>query len=323
MSDERVSYGTVSVIRQGEHEFFSFTMPSDILGECSFVVDREEDPEDGFQRELDEKRAREIAKYIDEGLGTIPTSIVLSAQKECDFEHIKRNKTINFKKIKKAFLIIDGQHRVFGFKFAKSKLRIPVVVYPNLSKKDETRLFIDINSKQKGVPTELLLDIKKMAEYENSTEEYLRSLFDIFKDSYGPLYNKLSAAKRVKGKITRAVFNTSLKPLVKLFSSKSPDEVFEIYNAYLEAFQTAILQPNELNEELYSTTMFKAVSTFFPTVTARVKDRYGSDYSVNNYYEFLRDVGSIVKVSKLTGSGNAYKPVVEHLEESLKSEFSL
>lgn len=323
MSDERVSYGTVSVIRQGDHEFFSFTMPSDVLGECSFVVDREEDPQEGFQRELDEKRAKEIAKYIDQGLGTIPTAIILSAQDECDFEHVKRSKTINFKKIKKAFLIIDGQHRVYGFKLAKSKLRIPVVVYTNLSKKDETRLFIDINSKQKGVPTELLLDIKKMAEYENDTEEYLRSLFDIFKDSYGPLYNKLSAAKRIKGKITRSVFNTSLKPLVKLFSSKSPDEVFEIYNAYLEAFQRSILDPNDLKEELYSTTMFKAVAGFFPTVTARVKDRYGSEYTINNYYEFLKDVGTKVKVSKLKTNSSAYKPIVDHLEESLKSEFSL
>lgn len=323
MSEERVSFGTVSVIRQREHEFFSFTMPSDILAECSFVVDREEDPDEGFQRELDIGRAHEIANYIDNGLGTIPTAIILSAQRDSDFEHIKRSKTINFKKIKKAFLIIDGQHRVYGFKLATSTLRVPVVVYTNLSKRDETRLFIDINSKQKGVPTELLLDIKKMAEYENDAEEYLRNLFDAFKDSYGPLHNRLSSAKKVKGKITRSVFNTALKPLVKLFNTKSYDEVFEIYNSYLEAFKSAVLEHNNLEEELYSTTMFKAISAFFPTVTARVKDRYGSDYTVNNYYDFLKVVGEKVKVAKLKNSANAYKPIVEHLEESLKSEFSL
>src|SRR5690606_40121758 len=76
------SFGSVSLVRQGEHRFYSFTMPSDILAETCYVINRDEDPIEGFQRELDKKRAMEIANYIDSGLGTIPSSIVLSAQEE-------------------------------------------------------------------------------------------------------------------------------------------------------------------------------------------------------------------------------------------------
>lgn len=321
---EKESIGSVSLVRQGEHRFYSFTMLSDVLADTCFVVNREEDPNDGFQRELDKKRALEIANYIDSGLGTIPSSIVLSAQDACDFFYDSKKKSVSFLKIKKAFLIIDGQHRVYGFKLAKTALRIPVVVYENLSKRDESRLFIDINSKQKGVPTELLLDIKKMAEYENDTEQYLRELFDTFSvENDSALYNRLSASKREKGKITRSVFNTALKPLVKIFGRKNPDEIYEIYNSYLVAFNEGILVPHRLNEQAFNTTIFKAMAGFFPIVTARVKDRFGAIYSVDNYYEFTSIIGQRIKPAKIENPSNAYLPIVEHLEESLKLEFTL
>ncbi len=321
---DRESFGSVSLVRQGEHRFYSFTMPSDVLAETCFVVNRDEDPIDGFQRELDKKRASEIASYIDSGLGTIPSSIVLSAQEDCGFIYDSKKKSVSFDKIGKAFLIIDGQHRVYGFKLAKTALRIPVVVYENLSKRDESRLFIDINSKQKGVPTELLLDIKRMAEYESDTEQYLRDLFDIFlNENDSALYNRLSASKRVKGKITRSVFNTAVKPLVKVFGNKSPDEIYEIFNSYLVAFNEGVLVPHQLEDQAFNTTVFKAIAGFFPIITARVQDRFGAIYSVDNYYEFTQLTGQRIKPAKIENPTNAYKPIVDHLEESLKQEFTL
>lgn len=321
---DRESFGSVSLVRQGEHRFYSFTMPSDVLAETCFVVNRDEDPIEGFQRELDKKRASEIASYIDSGLGTIPSSIVLSAQEDSGFIYDSKKKSVSFDKISKAFLIIDGQHRVYGFKLAKTALRIPVVVYENLSKRDESRLFIDINSKQKGVPTELLLDIKRMAEYESDTEQYLRDLFDIFlNENDSALYNRLSASKRVKGKITRSVFNTAVKPLVKVFGNKSPDEIYEIFNSYLVAFNEGVLVPHQLEEQAFNTTVFKAISGFFPIITARVQDRFGAIYSVDNYYEFTQLTGQRIKPAKIENPTNAYKPIVDHLEESLKQEFTL
>lgn len=320
----RESYGSVSLVRQGNYRFYSFTMPSDVLSDTCYVINREEDPIEGFQRELDEKRAAEIANYIDSGLGTIPSSIVLSAQEVSEFHYDSKNKSVSFLNTNKAFLIIDGQHRVYGFKLAATALRIPVVVYDNLSKRDESRLFIDINSKQKGVPTELLLDIKRMAEYENDTEQYLRDLFDTFStENDSALYNKLSASKRTKGKITRSVFNTALKPLVKVFGNKDAYEIYEIFNSYLIAFNEGVLVPHHLQEQAFNTTVFKAIAGFFPIVTARVQDRFGAIYSVDNYYSFTAIIGQRVKPIKIASPTNAYKPIVDHLEESLKQEFTL
>src|SRR5579884_3808253 len=55
------------LIRQGKHRFYTLTMPSDVLAETCVVDTREENPEEGFQRVLDSKRAQEIADYIDLG----------------------------------------------------------------------------------------------------------------------------------------------------------------------------------------------------------------------------------------------------------------
>ena len=53
---------------------------------------------------LDEKRAQQIAEYIDMGFGTIPTSIVLSAQPSANLKIIGNGKTLEFIDTPKAFL---------------------------------------------------------------------------------------------------------------------------------------------------------------------------------------------------------------------------
>nr|WP_222613966.1 DGQHR domain-containing protein [Comamonas testosteroni] len=103
MTDERLSFGSVSLVRQGNHKFYSLTLPTEVLAETCFVVDREEDPEKGFQRVLDKKRAQEIANYIDSGLGTIPSAIVLSAQPDATLEYDSSKKSISFNSLKKLF----------------------------------------------------------------------------------------------------------------------------------------------------------------------------------------------------------------------------
>jgi DGQHR domain-containing protein len=163
---QQLSY-TASLITQGRHRFYTLTIPSDVLARTCFVIDRDEDPVEGFQRLLNKDRAQQIADYIDAGLGTIPTSVVLSAQSVASFEYVRKTRTVKFIDNPKSFLILDGQHRIFGFHLAKSELRVPVVIYSELSRVDESRLFIDINTTQKAVPNELLLDIRKLAEYRN------------------------------------------------------------------------------------------------------------------------------------------------------------
>lgn len=318
---EQASF-SASLITQGDHRFYQLAMPSDVLAECTFVSTREEDPLSGFQRLLDEKRAFEIAKYIDSGLGTIPTSVILSAQDGANLEYDARNKTIKFDVNKHSFLILDGQHRVWGFKKAETNIRVPVIIYNELSRRDESRLFIDINSKQRGVPNELLLDIKKQADYESSEEELYRYIFDnLNSDPSSPLFGKLTPHKRSKKKISRVTFNAAMKNIYGILSSKDNDEVLEIISNYLISIRANLIKLDGDDEKLTQSAVFRAFVAFFTPVASRVKDRFGPEYTIENFEHVVNPVFEKVKSAKL--AGNAQMKILEHLESHLKAEFSL
>lgn len=323
MEQEKIRY-TASNVSQNGTRFYSLTMPIDVLAKCCFVSSRDEDPILGFQRALDEKRALEIAKYIDEEHGTIPSAIILSAQEVADIVIVGRGRTLEFMPNPKAFLILDGQHRVYGFSKAKSELRVPVIIYSGLTRKEESRLFIDINSKQKGVPSELLLDIKRMAEYENSTEESLRTIFDNFHDDpNSALFGKLSPASKSKNKISRVTFNGSVSPVAQFFGGRSTEELYSILNCYLKAFYFGYFKPNKIEEQLCSSTVFRALFSVFPEVASKLKDRFGPDYSVDNYDMVMSDMYTRLNIQKIKRPGSSYKALATHISNSMKSNFTL
>ncbi|MVF12292.1 DGQHR domain-containing protein [Ketobacter sp. MCCC 1A13808] len=322
MTEKKHRY-SISQVTQGRHKFYTCTIPSDVLARCCFVTTRDDDPVKGFQRVLDKKRAQEIAKYIDSGLGTIPSAIILSAQDEADLRIIGKGKTVEFNDTPKAFLILDGQHRVYGFSIAESSLRIPVVIYNELTRRDESRLFIDINSKQRGVPNELLLDIKKLAEYENDEENLLREVFDLFNNDADSVFlNKFSAASRAKKKITRVTFNNSIKPLFGLFREKDAEEIYSILNSYFSAMKSGFEEIG-CEDTLLGSVVFRAVSSFFPISASKLKDKYGADYTVDNFYAVMEGMFSRIKPAKLNNPGTSYKAISDYLENNIKSEFTL
>ena len=325
MSDLSTSFHrySYSLVTQGKHTFYSLTIPSDVLAQSCFVSTRDEDPIKGFQRVLDEKRAIEIATYIDGGLGTIPNAIILSAQPDAKLIIDGKKKTLGFQS-GRSFLVLDGQHRVYGFTMAKTSLRVPVIIYNNLSRRDETRLFIDINTKQRAVSNELLLDIKSLAEYENDAETVMRELFDSFlNDPVSPLLGKLTPASRSAGKLTRVTFNQAFKPLIPMFSQSQDDNVvYEATKTYLLAFVGG-LQKIKSADAVTNATVFKAIMQLFPEAARRVKDRKGSVYTADNFAEVLAPLFLRLKPQMLKKPGASYKALHDTMDDILRKSFSL
>jgi DGQHR domain-containing protein len=298
-------------------------MQSDILARTSFVSTRYHDPKEGFQRLLDENRARDIARYIDEGFGTIPSSVVVSAQPEAEFKYDSRLRTIGFRDTPKAFLILDGQHRVYGFSLAKTNLRVPVVIYNGLNRKDETRLFIDINTKQRPVSNELLLDIRKLAEYESDVEHLLGKVFDLFGERPdSPLIGLMSSASKATGKISRVSFYAAFKPLLPAFGTADEETVYQATSAYLTAFMSG-LDKIKAAQSLVNPTVLRAVLQLFTEVAQRVNLKNGSNYSVENFSDILGPVFERVKASNFLKPGRSVKDLYTTLSKVLLTGFSL
>lgn len=104
---------------------------------------------------------------------------MLSAQACASLRYDLEKGVVEFQPEPRAFLIIDGQHRVYGFKLAKKSVSTPVIIYDKLSRAQECHLFMDINTKQKPVPNELLLDIRRLSEVETKTDALFHSVFDL------------------------------------------------------------------------------------------------------------------------------------------------
>ena len=316
---KRVKF-SANLIRQGKHRLFSCTIPSDVLSLCSFVSTRDENPLAGFQRLLDKKRALEIATYIDSGLGTIPNSIVVSAQPSAKFIELGGGKTIEFEYDPKSLLILDGQHRVYGFSMAKTMVRVPVVIYNGLTRIEESRLFIDINTKQRPVPNELLLDIKRLAEYETDDEAYLNELFNLFNSKpSSPLFGLMSPTKRASGKINRVSFNTAIKPILSAFLDKESPEAYDTLTPYVETFIWG-LKKMKCEQRLVNPTVLRAIMLFFPEVAQRVKDKFGK-YTPKAFEEILTPFFSKVSATKINKSGYSYKELYDHFSTSFRTTF--
>ena len=320
--NNEVSY-TAVLLTQGKHRFYTLAMRSEVLAETCIVDPRVENPIDGFQRVLDKKRAQDIADYIDKGFGTIPGSIVLSAQPEAHLRYVRKARTIRFQKTPRSFLIIDGQHRVYGFRLAKEPLRVPVVIYNGLTRAEEARLFMDINTKQRPVPSELILDIKKLAETETDVEATLRDVYDSFNtEPSSPLRGLLAPAERQKGKLSRVTFNNSMKGIWHAFADSDAASIYEVFSAFVHAFLSG-LRAAKAEENITNPTLFRAAALTFPDVAQRVSDRFSDEFTAENFEKALAPLFRTVKKSDLVKPGASHLALYDVFRKALTSSFSL
>lgn len=173
------------------------------------------------------------------------------------------------------------------------------------------------------VPNELLLDIKKLAEYENKTENLLGEVFDLFNsETSSPLLGLLSPHERVSNKISRVTFNAGLKQLLNVFADADPETIYAALSSFLSAFITGakkIKAPDIITKP----TVFRAVMMLFPEVAQRVKDKYGKAYTRENFDEILTPMFQQIKGGILRQPSNSQRDLYKSLSEGLKTSFVL
>ena len=298
-TDSEIASYPAMLLTQNKHKFYLATLPVEDVFPFSFVSRRDADSIAGFQRTLSESRAADIARYLDNSQGSIPTNVVLSAQPEAELEYNSKTKTIKFKRAPKSFLVIDGQHRLFGYGQTKKKHRVPVAIYEGLSRKEEAALFIDINTNQRGVPAALLLDIKQVAEQESATEARLRGLFDrLNRDANSPFNGRLSPAASVRGKISRVTFNRAVKEIAELpvMLQLSEEKSYTLLTNFFRALERR-LRDTEL---LFKSVYFEAFCALFDEIT-RISYAKHRNYKLESLEDVLAPLANIDLASVLTG----------------------
>lgn len=303
---------------QNDRKFYSTVLNSKDLKEVCFISRRDENPEKGFQRLLNKTRASKISEYLDKNKGVIPSAVILSAQDTVDIKYNKKAKKLSFEIQAESFLIIDGQHRLYGLYEAKEFYEIPVIIFTGLSTTDEVNLFIDINTTQKGVPSALLLDIKELAAKETKVEEKQRALFNALAQE-SPLAGYLSSSKSITGKISRSAFNEATECIFTngpLCKENMKILILGVKN-YLTAVENVFSEIESEGARINKTVIFKAIFQIFNEVCTKSLQENGN-LKVESLYESLVPI-SLLDYSQYTGTNKA---TVNKIVADMRSELS-
>lgn len=316
---------TIPALRceQNKVKFYLVSMKSDILKEMCFVSRRKEEPIKGFQRLLNKKRAKSIANYLDDEKGVIPSALILSAQDSAKVRFDEKRSQLSFEICSESMLVIDGQHRLYGLFDAKKSYEIPVIIFDCLNSSQEVRLFIDINTTQRGVPSALILDIKSQAGTETKLEERQRKLFDKL-DEDSVLSGYLLRNESKAGKISRTVFNGSTKTIFETgpVASYNDKIIYMTLKNYLEAIDYVFKMSGNINARINKTILFKAVMDIFNDVCEKCLIKY-KDLKVESLKDYLDPLKDL-NFDEYTGTNKATESkIVGDMKNLLKEPIAV
>lgn len=169
-------------IEQPLGTFYACSIKSDLLEKISFSSRAEYKRKDlvegvfslvsGNQREIDDKRSKEIAKYIDSVESTFPNSIILGANVDREGNFVTDSKKrwriekqghalfLVIPSLDKLATIIDGQHRLSGFKYSeRENMDLLCSVFIDLPAPYHAYIFATININQKKVNKSLAYEL--------------------------------------------------------------------------------------------------------------------------------------------------------------------
>lgn len=158
-------------VTQPYGDFFQAVISAEDLLKCIYINQAEEanDEVKGVQRKESTPRALDIAQFIDSDEAAFPNALILSVnydkndlpaldEDKWTFELIEGNlyKIVIPDINKKICSVIDGQHRLLGFSFAKNKkIQMPCSIYNSLPPSGQASIFSTINFNQQKVPKSL------------------------------------------------------------------------------------------------------------------------------------------------------------------------
>jgi DNA phosphorothioation-associated DGQHR protein 1 len=172
---------------------------------------------EGSQRELLKRRQKEIGEYIDTGAAAFPNAIIIAAnyreddglieddeEKRWIFERNSdsRSGTLRIPDGAKMAAIIDGQHRLFGFKYSELRERLDMelvcTIYFDLPKPYQASLFATINANQRPVSKSQTYESFGYNLEEETRSQWVPEKLSVFitrklnAENDSPLYNRIA-----------------------------------------------------------------------------------------------------------------------------------
>lgn len=225
-------------VRQPIGQIYVAKILPDKLLEMSRVDRRriaEDDEVLGIQRELREDKVRQIKSYLSSVDATFPNSIILSTSS--DFITSETETNLSLVVNESTFTIIDGQHRVEGFRDNPvSNFELIVAIFKDLKIDQQANIFSTINSQQTKVDPSLNLNLELNSKYYTPTKMMIEIAQSFNFDPESPWYNSIRVLGSQTGKHPRSIISLAafVRPLLYL---TFPDtDYFQIRNELVNSF---------------------------------------------------------------------------------------
>lgn len=217
---------------------------------------------DGIQRRTQIDRIDKIKDYIDneESYALFPSTVILCCN---EFEDHELDKVIfpcqdreeggigefRFPIGKTKFVIVDGQHRLAGLlSSSQEEFEMPVTLFFNESLSNTSKMFSDINGKQKQVNKSVIYDLYQNIDEDIIKEErdYAQIIRQLNGDKNSPLYKQIKMLGTGKGSVSQSFVLDAMKKAFKeikkignyeLSVQDKYNEVHRYFRAIQQTFQ--------------------------------------------------------------------------------------
>ncbi len=314
--------------KEGRVNLYLTALPvCQLLQHCRVDYYREDNPR-GYQRSLTKSRLKQLSSFIQHEEGILPISILLCIRQphRAEFQPETFVDKVNNGMPQPGVLtipqsvtlwVVDGQHRLYGLEYAFSKdsveraadYPLPVTIVEGIDSYEEMRHFHIINTRHKGVPTDMVdRHLLRMWELEGTAivgkegeRSYLRARAAKLCDLLGstpdsPWFQKVRVAGHRTSPsqlIGQHTMVASLEPalrdaFVKRLSEEDVGKILLNYwYAIRERWPTAFLEPRDY--KVQKAAGVYALHMMFPDVVQICRET--NNFSSHRIYEILGETG--------------------------------
>lgn len=293
---------SASVLRQKNLDLYLFAMNSEDLNRIAYVTPRSHDDPTEIQRIVNEGRVAKISKYIQEANTLLPTAIVVSLAEEVEVQDTddSKRKIIKFPDAEGKFAyILDGQHRLAGFKDQPTQFDLPVVAMYGADEATRAKLFADINSKQERITDVLILELYYQIKELSPDEAFLLDVIH-FLNAAGdsPIAGKVKVLDDDRGTwVKNTILKRFLKPAVAEsgLSVMPAGQAATVVKEYLKAVKATWPDAwgNNRDFSLSSSVGLEVMVRVLPVAAKRVDLNAAREYTAANFEEQLKPIRNV------------------------------
>lgn len=231
-----------------DHEDLVFISYADVRRMQEGKKNREVEDYIGIQRELSDKREKDIGKYVNLIDATFPNSIILAISADyATYDEKKGVMSILYKD--DVAKILDGQHRIAGlqhFTQPDSGFQVAVSIFIDMELEDQAIVFATINKEQKNVSNSLVADLFAFAESRSPQKTAHNITRALNKKVGSPFYKKIKILGTAVNKELETITQDAFVKSLLQYISKDPQADRNFYKTHNNKKKLPLSEGQEL-----------------------------------------------------------------------------